>query len=345
MTGAEVVRLPHRSAALRDNPLGDPAERDVLVVTPPGYEGSGRRYPVVFWLAGFGSRGADLLAGGVLGQGLAERLTAAMRAGTVPEALVVLPDCSTRYGGSQYLDSPTCGRYQTYLVDELVPFVDARFRTLGPGRRAVGGKSSGGYGALRLAMSRPGVFDTVCAHSPDAGFEWCYLSLVPAVLDTLGARGGWAGLVEGLGPELPRDGAYMVAMSLVAMAACYAPAPTDPAGLATEFPCNPASGRFRDAVWRRWLEHDPVRLVPAATGRLRALRTLYLDVGRADEYAMHWGTRALHAALDCAGVRHDYAEHDFGHQGIEYRFLRSLALAGRRWAAAEERACVASPVS
>ncbi|MFL6130815.1 MAG: alpha/beta hydrolase [Mycobacteriales bacterium] len=363
MTSGNLVRLRHRAASLRDNRLGDPTVRDVLVITPPGYERSGRGYPVVFWLAGFGSRGADLLHGGVLGEGLDERLTAAMRAGAVPEALVVLPDCSTRYGGSQYLDSAACGRYQTYLVDELVPLVDARFRTLGPGRRAVGGKSSGGYGALLAAMCRPGVFDTVCAHSPDAGFEWCYLSLLPAVLDTLRARGGWAAFTDGPRSTLPRDGAFMVAMSLVAVAACYSDrdaaggdaadgdaADRDAADLAAEFPCDPETGSFREKVWRRWLRYDPVRLVAVHADRLRALRTLYLDVGRADEYAMHWGTRALHAALADAGVPHHYVEHDGGHHGIDHRFVRSLALAGRRWAraaeqTAEERACVASPAS
>jgi S-formylglutathione hydrolase FrmB len=343
MIGGNLVRLRHHAPSLRDNPLGDPAVRDVLVITPPGYERSGRRYPVVFWLAGFGSRGADLLHGGVLGEGLDERLTAAMLSGEVPEALVVLPDCSTRYGGSQYLDSPACGRYQTYLVDELVPFVDARFRTLGPGRRAVGGKSSGGYGALLAAMSRPGVFDTVCAHSPDAGFEWCYLSLLPSVLDTLRARGGWAAFVDGPRSTLPRDGAFMVAMSLVAMAACYAG--EGAADLAEEFPCDPETGRFREQVWRRWLRHDPVLLAARHADRLRALRTLYLDVGQADEYAMQWGTRALHAALVDAGVPHRYAEHDGGHHGIDHRFVRSLAVAGRRWAGAEERACVVSRAS
>lgn len=326
----EIVTICYTSAALRDNPLGDPATREILVITPPGYTQSKRTYPVIFWLAGFGARGKDLLHANVLGDSLPGRLSRAMRFGVVPEAIVVLPDCSTRFGGSQYLDSPGCGRYQTYLADEVVPVVDEQFRSCRPTRRAIGGKSSGGYGALLMAMQRPGVFDAVCAHSADAGFEWCYLSLLPAVLDTIQARGGWAALTADPRAAEPKDEAYMVAMSLIAMAASYAAEPN--VDLAEAFPCDLRTGRFRDATWQRWLEHDPVRLATAHASQLRALRALYLDVGRADDYAMHWGARALHEALGEAAVPHEYEEHDGGHHGIEHRFMRSLALVGRHWA-------------
>jgi S-formylglutathione hydrolase FrmB len=336
----ETVTLRHTGEALRGNPLHDPVTRDVVVITPPGYDQSDRAYPVVFWLAGFGSAGKDFLASPVLGESLPERLTRAMRSGQVADALVVLPDCSTRYGGSQYLDTPGCGRYQAYLADELIPFVDRSFRTLGPGRRAIGGKSSGGYGALLMAMRRPGLFDTVIAHSPDAGFEWCYLSLLPGAMDTIRARGGWTAFEADPRAVTPKDGAFMVAMSLVAMAACYAAAPGRP--LSEAFPCDPGTGCFRDDVWGRWLGHDPVRLASSHAEQLRELRTLHLDAGIADEYAMHWGARALHESLDRAGVRHRYQEHAGGHHGIEHLFVRSLAFAGQRWQDAEEGRCAAS---
>ena len=86
---------------------------------------------------------------------LTPRLDDSMRSGRAAEAIVILPDCFTRYGGSQYVDSPAIGRYQSYLADELVPFVDEKYRTI-PRReaRAVIGKSSGGYGAMVMGMLR-----------------------------------------------------------------------------------------------------------------------------------------------------------------------------------------------
>src|SRR5262245_46208042 len=156
--------VPHDSQLLADNPLGDPARRDVIVLLPPSYDAtSARRYPVVLVLTGFGGSGWQLAFNRAAWQTpFDRRIGDAMRRGAVREAILVLPDCFTRYGGSQYVDSPALGRYQSYLCDELVPFVDARYRTI-PARhgRAVVGKSSGGYGALALAMLRPEVVAAV----------------------------------------------------------------------------------------------------------------------------------------------------------------------------------------
>lgn len=319
--------LHHDSAVLRDNPLGDPGRREIVVLVPQ--ERTRTPLPVVYLLAGFGSRGRDLVLRRPLGESLVDRISRLVTRGVLPPAYVVLPDCTTRYGGSQYLDSPTCGRYQHYLVDELVGVVDARLPTVAePAGRAVVGKSSGGYGALMAAIRRPGVFGHVAAHTPDCGFEHTYLSLLVRVLATLRSRGGIGALT---GPAYPGtvDGAFMEAMSLVAMGACYMP--TRLSDVADGFVCDPVTGRFRDEVWRAWSANDPTRLVVGAARQLAALRTLYLDVGDRDEYGMQWGGRTLHEALDTAGVPHRYEEHPYGHQGIEHRLERSLAMFGAFW--------------
>jgi S-formylglutathione hydrolase FrmB len=325
----ELLVLEHDSEVLAGNPLGDPCRREIPVLAPRGP--IERPLPVVYLLSGFGSRGRDLLAARALGEDLAGRLSRLVSQGVLPPVYFVLPDCSTRYGGSQYLDSPACGPYQRYLADEVVATVDGRLRTQANARgRAVMGKSSGGYGALLAALRRPGVFGHVIAHSPDAGFEHCYLSLLARALDVFAARGGIEALA-GPGYDGPFDAAYMEAMSLVAMAVCYAREPVP--ALADAFVCDPETGQFRDEVWREWRRHDPVRIVGECGAALRRLGVLFLDVGRRDEYGMRWGVRALHRALQVAGIAHVFEEHDGGHQGIEHRFARSLATLGGHWSA------------
>ncbi len=82
----------------------------------------------------------------------------------------------TSLGGSQFLDSPGTGNYHTYLCDEVVPWVDARYRTLAaPEHRGIAGKSSGGYGAMVTPMLRPDLFGGLATHAGDALFEMCYL--------------------------------------------------------------------------------------------------------------------------------------------------------------------------
>ena len=324
-TGRRLL-VDHVSTCLRGNPLGDPHRRRIEVLLPPGYRPE-IRYPVVYWLPGFGATPTLTRGPVVFGPDPAARIHAAMADGQVPAALLVVPDCTTAYGGSQYLDSPGSGRYLGYL-GEAVAEVDRRFSTRAePAWRAVAGKSSGGYGALVAAM-RTDLFGAVLAHTPDAGFEHCYLPLLPGVLDTLAGAGGVERFLERRATG-PHDGRYMVAMSLLAMGMCYRAGADGGAGEA--LPCDPVTGVFRPGVWQQWLRHDPVRTAAAHTGRLRALGLLYLETGRHDEYHMHWGVRALHATLQGLGVDHEYQEHDGGHAGIEHRFTTSLARLGQLW--------------
>ena len=85
------------------------------------------------------------------------------------DARVVLVDAWTSVGGSQFVDSSGSGRYHTYLCEDVVPFVDARYET--NGLRGVAGKSSGGYGAAVTAMLRPDLFSGFASHAGGGLFE------------------------------------------------------------------------------------------------------------------------------------------------------------------------------
>src|SRR3954469_3945390 len=118
------------SQALRTNPLRDPARRRVAVWLPPSYAAAPeRRYPVIYWLAGFTGTGEMMFQGSPWQPGLGERLDRLVGSGAMGEVIVVAPDCFTRLGGSQYIDSPATGAYETHLTTELIPEIDRRFRT------------------------------------------------------------------------------------------------------------------------------------------------------------------------------------------------------------------------
>jgi Putative esterase len=98
--------------------------------------------------------------------------------GEIPPCIVVYVDAWTAIGGSQFVDSPGTGRYHSYLCDEVVPFVDARYRTLAaPKHRGVSGKSSGGFGAFITPMLRPDLFGGLASHAGDSLYEYCYISV------------------------------------------------------------------------------------------------------------------------------------------------------------------------
>ena len=165
------------SEALRGNPLGDPAQRPLWVQLPPGYDDDpARRFPSVYVLQGYTGHAVDVGEQASIRPAIPELADEVFASGQAPPAIVVYVDAWTAYGGSQFVDSAGTGRYHTYLCDEVVPWVDARYRTLaGRDHRAISGKSSGGFGAMITPMLRPDLFSALATHAGDSLYEMCYI--------------------------------------------------------------------------------------------------------------------------------------------------------------------------
>lgn len=316
------------SSVLADNPLGDPHVRTLPIYLPPSYDDEPeRRYPVVWMLTGFTGRGQMLLNDNLWTPTIQGQIDALIAAG-MPELIMALPDCATRYGGSQYINSSATGRYEDHLVAELVPFVDARYRTLpGAQRRAVMGKSSGGYGALIHGMRHPDVFSAVACHSGDMYFELVYKPDFPKFVNRI-ARNGHdpeAFLTE-FAAKPKKSGSDIGALNILAMAACYSPRAEgrESSGLPIDFPMDLYTCELRPAVWARWLEHDPVELVAHHADQLKRLSLLFIDCGTRDEYNLHYGARILAQRLQAHGVAYEHEEFDDDHRSISYRYDVSL---------------------
>lgn len=317
--GARLGLFRIESRVLRGNPLGDPAERHNPLLLPAG--GGGGR-PLVLVLGGFLSFGHRVLNVATWQENLPERIARLTAAGRLPPAVYLWPSCETRYGGSQYMNSPGTGRYEDFLRDELVPAVERAHGCGGPSRRAAAGKSSGGYGALTLAMRNPGWLAAAASHAGDMAFELCFHDVLNP-LNVWRRHGGVEGFLRAL-PALRIGTPEVHAMCLIAMAAVWSPNPAVPLGF--DLPVDPDTGEHRPAVWARWLEHDPVRMAerPACAAALAQLRALYLDAGDADEYGLHWGLRRMQAKLTAAGVPHHAEFFAGGHYDADARYESSL---------------------
>jgi enterochelin esterase family protein len=324
MRRGQVVIERFESAVLKGNPAGDPARRDIPVYLPPAYATDPtRRFPVVYVLTGYTGRGRMLLNDNPWSPSLDDRLDALLDGGRMGETIVVMPDAFTRYGGSQYMDSGATGRYGTHIAEELVSHVDRTYRTMpGAAHRGVVGKSSGGYGALSLAMRHPGVFGAVACHSGDMYFEYCYLPDVPRFAAEVMREGGilpWFGAFQAKRQKKHED---LELLNILAMAAAYSPDPAEPLGIA--LPVDLETGRFRDDVWRRWLESDPLRMVERHADALRGLKLLFLDCGSRDEFHLHIGLGLMTRRLTDLGIAHESERYDDGHMNVSYRYDVSL---------------------
>jgi enterochelin esterase-like enzyme len=309
------------SPALAGNPLDDPARRRLLVWLPPGYDDdSARRHPVIYVLPGYGNAVEEWCNRDLFCPTIFERLDM-LYSGAEPPPLCIFVyvDGATRYGGSQFVNSPATGRYQDYVADDVVAHVDARYRTLAaPEHRGLAGHSSGGIGAVVLSMRRPDVFGACASHGGDSLFEHCYGRELGDFARALReCRGDVVALRDRLLGDERYRGKRFAALMILGCSAAYSPDGAAPLGIG--LPVD-GDGVLVPANWQRWLEEDPVRLAEHHAAALRGLRALYLDAGDADEYFMDLGTAALSARLTALGVEHRYERFEGGHGGIAYRF-------------------------
>jgi Putative esterase len=314
------------SEALRDNPLGDPASRPLWVYVPPGYDDEpDRRYPAVYVLQGYTGHVQMWRNRSPFRQPFPETADLGIARGEIPPCVLVYVDAWTAYGGSQYVDSPGTGRYHTYLCDEIVPFVDERYRTLAaPEHRGVSGKSSGGFGALITPMLRPDLFGGLASHAGDSLYEHCYIPEFARCVRAL--RDDYEGSYERFWQDF-RSRAPMSKESDTSLVMIYgvsAAFSADEDGN-VRLPFDLESGRLVPELWERWLDWDPVRMIPRYADALRGLVAIYLDAGKRDEWYLDLGTVAVKQELEAIGITDVFLElFDATHMGIDYRYPTGL---------------------
>jgi S-formylglutathione hydrolase FrmB len=311
-----------QSEQLKGNPLGDPHVRPLWVLTPPGYDNDpDRRYPTVYVVQGY-TGAVDMWRNRIpWRRTFPELADQGMASGEIPPCLVVWIDAWTALGGSQYLDSPGTGNYLSYICDEVVPWVDERYRTLeGRDHRGVTGKSSGGYGAMVLPMLRPDVFGGFATHAGDTLFE---VSLLPDFREVARVlRDEYEGSYEKFWndfrsrPALAKDSDGMLAMNY-GMAAAYS---AEEDGT-VRMPFEIDTGMLIPEIWESWLHRDPVRMVKEHADALRSMRAIYIDCGKKDEFYLDLGAEAFRRELEKIGVTDYFFElFDATHKQIEYRY-------------------------
>src|SRR6266478_6982439 len=219
-----VSRVTIESQALKSNMLGDPSVRVVDAYVPAGHDG--KELPLLVDLVGFTSSGLSQTNWVGFRENLPERLDRLIGEQRMPPVVVTFPDCFTRLGGNQYINSASTGAWEDFLLHEMLPAIEQRFGCGGNGRRGVFGKSSGGYGAITHALRHSDIWSAAACHSGDMGFEICYLPDMPAVLRTLAGAGNsierWWQQLEAA--QKHPEGSFRV-VNVLAMAASYDPIP------------------------------------------------------------------------------------------------------------------------
>src|ERR1700747_1201099 len=162
-SAGSVSRITIESRALESNILGDQWVRVVDGYLPAGHDGAG--LPLLVDLVGFTGSGLSHTNWVGCRENLPERLDRLIGEQRMPPVVVAFPDCFTRLGGNQYINSASMGAWEDFLLHEMLPDIEQRFGCGGLERRGVFGKSSGGYGAITHALRHSDIWAAAACHS------------------------------------------------------------------------------------------------------------------------------------------------------------------------------------
>jgi hypothetical protein len=318
-----VHRLTIESKVLKGNFFDDPHERLVDVYVPHGHDGRG--LPLLVDLVGFTAGGPAHTNWRNFQENIPEQADRLIHEGAMKPCVIAFPDCFTKLGGNQYINSAAVGRWDDFLLMECVPFVEEKFGCGGTGRRGVFGKSSGGYGAIVHALLHSEFWAASACHSGDMGWELLQYFDMPKVLRALAKENNsieqW--LKAFFAKRKVKDDEVHVLMSLC-MCATYDPDLDSYMGV--RLPVDPHTCEIIPERWKNWTAWDPLTLVETNGPDLQRLKALYIDCGDVDQYNLVYGARRMHRALERLGVPHTYEEFADDHSSVDYRMDTSLPI-------------------
>jgi enterochelin esterase-like enzyme len=321
-----VEQIKVHGKSLEGNLEGNSPDRDVFVYLPPSYAGNpNRRYPVVYLLHGYGLTAARWMTFA----NLAATADKDIAAGTMQEMILVNPDAFTVHSGSMYSASQTIGDWETFIAEDLVSFIDSRYRTI-PNRmsRGLGGHSMGGYGTIRIGMKRPDVFSSLylmsscClmnnpgargnrgqdgrgAANPAAGNAPVAVGTAAAPAEGTANRGGQTGqanAAQGRGRGGGRGNTQF------AQAAAWASNPKNPPQF---FDLPVVDGQLQPLIAAKYAANSPMVMIDQYATNLKKYKAIMSDVGTQDGLAA--SNRQLVEIMTSLGIPHTFETYEGDH--------------------------------
>lgn len=280
-TEVYVIFEEYESKAISKNLVNEDAKKNLVIYLPPSYYESEKKYPVVYYLHGFGEG-----AGGYINAN--SNVFDKVFADSDKEFIFIEVDGRTAEGGSFYYDSPVTGNWEEYTTQEVVSYIDSNYRTMArPESRGICGFSMGGYAGLNLAMLHPDIYGAVYSMSPGIIAE----GKLKDALDT------WKG-----------DTSFLNAYSMA-----FAYDTKDPYG---KIPTLDGSKEDNEvmAMWENGFGNWAEKL-DSYLALKTPLRAIGLSYGTLDSY--HWipeGTQYFSDLLDEKAIEHTLFNFEGGHR-------------------------------
>ncbi len=243
--GSEIITHEIDSKEIAGNLVGISSVRKFQVYLPDEYyEMEDKRYPVLYWIPGWGS--------GLTGYTYKNHLDDAIKSSTIPSTIAVFIDVHEQLW---CLNSPALGNWENFITLEVIPFIDREYRTISdPLARALMGHSAGGYTAFILPVRNPGIWGASGGNDPSLWAMWAYvrdkedLVFFPPFNDI---QAGYRNLPKDIGAYKSVTNWYT--KDLIQFGTAFSPNPDDP--LFCDLPVN-ADGEWIPEVREKWSEYD-----------------------------------------------------------------------------------------
>lgn len=310
-TGRLIREIVH-ARSLENTVTKESADRNVSIYLPPSYDSTpSKRYPVVYLLHGITDTDQNWTKPWNKDDGYAtlqDLMNKGVADGKIGEMIVVMPDENTRGLGSFYVNSSVTGNWEDFTANELVVYIDTKYRTIAtPECRGIGGHSMGGYGALTLSMKNPDVFSVAYGINP---------AIIGWAADLTGETPGLINVLKFNSFEdlLKTRDLYTIAAVTVSQA--FSPNPNKPPFYA-DFPFALVDGKVLPSQpgHAEWEANFPVNMVKRYRANLAKLRGIRFDSGYEDEFKfIPANSRAFSAELARNGIEHIFEEYNGDHR-------------------------------
>lgn len=286
--------------------------RHVMVYKPDGYNPNGTtRYPVIYFLHPAGSDYNTWPLANVL-----YVLNSLIASGVMRPVIAAVPSGSAgSWGGSLWANSALYGRFEDYVVQDVIPFVDANYLTIPQrAKRSLIGYSMGAMGTFNIGFRHPDLFAVTAAHS--GALDYNHFS------DWIPLLCGEAGGVPPYAWD-PADGTFSQLMFLVAGA--WSPNLSSPPYF-VDFPLDPWGAPIDSVYAAKWLPNGPQRL---ARNLLHTrIPAIYFDCGTEDELYFYPFNTAFAESLDALRIPHLFRSYSGTHGSmLTSRLMISFAFA------------------
>jgi len=280
------------------------ATRKIAVYLPAGYNHAdpSKKYPVIYFLPGavlewsLYADGAPIVFDALISRGAIQPMIAVIPDGTPPP---LLPNGTpSPFVTTFYTNSELYGAFEDYIVVDLIKHIDQNYNTIpAPESRAIIGHSTGGFGAMKLALKHPDVFRTVASLSGPLGLVQVK-TLIPKVLSENG----------GSKPYSFSPNAGLFSSLAFAMAGAFSPNLSNPPYF-VDFPLD-KDGNLIETVFAKWLLHNPAVLAKRVSTQTKL--AIYFDCAEQDEFLLYPFNTAFADSLNKLGLNYSFQHYPGG---------------------------------